>query len=452
MKSAKKRFRSRLWRIGPALMAGAFLMATGAVGQAENWPNLRGPHFNGSSEAGDLPAQWSMTENMAWIADMPGSGSGTPVVWGDRVFVSSTVEGSEDLVGLCVDARTGEILWSKVLSERTQRFARNDQAPCSAATDGRHVYFMFSTGALVALDFDGAEVWRRDLEEDYGILNLQFGYGGSPILFDGKMYLSVIRGVRSYRRGVEIDPEDMYSFLLCINPENGQTIWLHKRPTDAVGESYESYSSPIPCQTDDGWLIVLTGGDYVTAHQPASGEEVWRLAYNPARRDLQRLIASATGGPGLVYASVLRGQTLLAIDLKSEGAITMDDAVWQSSDRQMTPDVSTPLLYNGELYVLNGDRRSLHRLDPRTGETIWDGDLGGSAILRASPTGADGKIYMLNMAGEAIVAATGPEFKILHRIEMGGQDVQASISVTQGRLFIRTSEKLFCVANTPAAE
>jgi len=431
-------------KLGIAIAATILLGLPAAWGGP--WPNWRGPHFNGSADEQGLPDSWTDTENVVWTAPLPGPAASTPAVWDGKVFVSSPVKGGDDLLALCFDARTGRQLWSTALGKSDRNFPRNNLATPSPTTDGHSVFFLYGSGDLAGLDLDGNVVWSRNIEADYGNITCQFGYGSSPMVFDGKLYIPVLRRETAWREPRAGEPFE--SYLLALDPATGKTLWKHVRASDAQDESLDSYATPIPFESGGRTEIVLTGADYVTSHDPATGAELWRYCYAPDRRDTRwRLIPSVVTGAGMVFGVQPRGgNDLFAIKSGGRGLLSQDHIAWTFG--RVTPDVPTPLFYRGNLYVLDGTRHGkvVTCLDPKTGKTRWQGKIGGGGPWRASLTAADGKLYCINEDSEAIVLSAGDEeFKILHRFDMKDEPVQASIAIADGRLFVRTASKLTCV-------
>ena len=431
---------SRRWALGVVWIA--------AVCAAGNWPQWRGPFLNGSSHETGLPSTWTTTENVRWAADMPGPSGATPIVWGDNLFVSSPDQKTKDLLAMCLDADTGAVRWSETVG-KDRRFPMNNMASPSPVTDGRIVCFTYGTGTLVAFDFRGKRLWERSVEKDYGFNALMFGYSSTPLLLDGKLYVTAIRNKdpaqyarRFFPDGASRDPVE--SYLLCLDFGSGKTLWKQDRPTDARGETQEAYVTPIPRQTGGATEILLFGADYLTAHDAGDGRELWRWSgYNPNKINHWRLVPTPVDSNELVYVAGPKHEPFFAIRPGGSGRLGADRVAWTCKTH--TPDASTPLLYDGRLYVLHDDRRLIACLDPATGAVKWQGELGGTAVYRASLTGANGKLYGMNESGEAIVLAAGDELKILHRVDMGKGPARSSIVAANGSLYIRTADRLFCV-------
>jgi len=412
---------------------------------AGNWPQWRGPYLNGSCDEKNLPSTISPTENVKWSTPLPGFSAATPVVWDNYIFLTAADNDSPALYVLCLDARNGDILWQHQAATASVKLAmNNNMATPSPVTDGKQVFFLFGTGDLAAFDFAGKLLWSRQLAQDHGSFNLKFGYSSSPLLYRDKLYVVVLRQDTFYPDFAS-QPGPLDSILLALDTKTGKDLFRHQRPTDAVEESRDAYTTAILYQGKKHAEIILAGGDYVTAHDPETGNELWRLGYNPSHKNMQRLIPSAVPGPGLIYAVVPRGgNPLFAIREGASGLIKWSELAWVFDGP--TPDVCTPLLYQNRLYVLDDNKKTLSCLDPQTGRQIWQDKLGGSAVFRASPTGADDKIYCINENGDAFVLAAGDNFKIISRASFDSKPTRASIVAANGCLFIHTADKLYCIS------
>ena len=285
------------------LVAAGIALFAPTLRAGHDWPQWRGPHFDGSSDATDLPDIIDK-DKVAWTTQLPGVGSGTPVVFGDRIFVSTVDPQSYKLLGTCVSRTDGHILWSKEIGTGFTKNERNNAASPSAVTDGKIVYFYFSTGDLAAFDVEGKPLWQRSIQKDHGTFNILWVYSSSPLLYKGKLYVQVIhRNVAAH--GLDGGPGGVDSYLLALNPQTGQDIWSVIRPSDAVGESRESYATPTPFEHDGRSEIILVGGDCVTAHDAETGKELWRAGgWNPKKENHWRLVPSASfdAQDGLVFA------------------------------------------------------------------------------------------------------------------------------------------------------
>ena len=366
---------------------------TGAQLTADDWPHWRGPFFNGSSEEKNLPEKWSQTENVTWVIDLPGPGSATAVIANGKVFINSTDKNSDALFALCFNASNGEELWRKKLGTSSRNVPRNNLATPSPVTDGRHVYFIFGSGDLAGLDYEGNILWSRNLEKEYGNISQKYGYSSSPLLYDNKLYILVLRRHTAYRvpRSTTLD-----SFILALDAKTGNNIWKQPRKTDAKDETLDSYSSPILYQSPEHLEILVIGASNVTSNDLVTGEELWRYEYPEQRVGMDRNISSPVTGEGLILAVPPRGSMgLLAIKTGGQGILTNENIAWTFNGP--SPDCSTPLYYKGNIYIL-ADRTDgiLTCLDARTGRQKWQGKLGGSSPWWASVTAGDDKLYCIS--------------------------------------------------------
>ena len=427
----------------PRLCLALVLIGVGPTTIAADWAHWRGPEFNGSTKAGRLPTQFSPTNNVRWAATLPGPSAATPVVWGDRVFVSSTDLKTKTLRALALDRRSGKIIWDNEIAPGFNQDERSNLASPSPTTDGERVYFLYGTGDLAAFDFSGKPIWTRNLQKDFGQLVYQWTYGASATLFDGKLIIQVLqRDVAVHGRGAKTEPND--SYLLALDPKTGKDVWRHIRRSDAVAESREAYSTPIP---HDGQLLI-SGGDCLTTHDPRDGRELWRWgSYNLQNRTHMRLVASPTVASNIVLICAPQRFPLFAV--KSGPTNEAATLLWKSESRELFSDTATPLFYGGKFYVLNGDRRTIYRIEPATGQVDWMGDLGGMSKFESSPTAADGKIFFQNMRGDVFVVEAGEKFNLMNVNPMGdGEDgMRSSIAIAGRHLFIRTANKLYCVGD-----
>ncbi|MEQ8764457.1 MAG: PQQ-binding-like beta-propeller repeat protein [Planctomycetota bacterium] len=434
------------------------LLLIGTARVDEDWSHWRGPHFDGSTEAENLPTEFSRTEGVLWKLELPGPGASTPIVSGGRVYLTAIEPEGGQLVAVCVDEATGETLWQKPVSsgyrpkgagEATWIHPRSNYASPSPVTDGRRVVFFFGNGDLMAFSPKGEQLWARNLQKDYGDFCFQWTFSSSPTLFEDRLYLQILQRDEPVR---DIGAADSPSFLLALDPDTGKEIFKHVRPSPAVRESLESYATPIPHVKADGSKeILVVGGDVLTGHDPTTGKELWRWGtWNPGHREVWwRLVPSVVIGDGVALVCAPKKAPVYAVRLGGEGDLGEDGLVWKSDGRPnpVSSDVPTPLFYRGKFYVLSDVNGSISQVAPKTGEVEWTRELPGRALWRSSPTGADGKIWLMNHAGEVTIldAKSGD---ILNRIPMGDEDedrIRSSLAIANDRLFIRTNTHLFCV-------
>ena len=240
-------------------------------------------------------------------------------------------------------------------------------------------------------------------------------------------------------------PGVVESYLLALDASNGKTLWRRVRPTDAQGESTESYSTPLLCEIGGRMEIIMHGGEFATGHDPETGKELWRWEFTPHNRQpWQRTVSSSVFGDGMLYFGRPRWRGLYAIRPVGKGRLKPDALVWKNM--KYANDASTPLLYNGRLYVLCGKTRTIACLAAKTGKVLWSKKLDVKGQFRSSPTAADGKIYFTSMNGDVFVLEAGDEFKQLAKIEMKARNCLSTISISGGKLFLRMPEMLYCIA------
>ena len=429
------------------------LLTAGAF--AQDWPNWRGPNYDGSSPVVGLPQKFSRTENVKWAAPMPGPGAGTPVIWGNYVFVSSTDMKAQNLVAMCLDRKTGKVKWKEIVGSgylpggegnAIQLDSRSNYASPSPVTDGKRVVFFFGNGDLAAFTPEGKKLWARNLQRDYGDFCFQWTFSSSPQLYEGRLFMQILQRNQSVGgRG----KDGSESFLLALDPATGKQLWKQARPTQARFESFEAYSTPIPYVHNGRKELIIAGGDVLTGHDPATGRELWRWGtWNPGHRQpAWRLVPSPVAGGGVVLACAPKRAPVYAAKAGATGTLSDAGLVWRSEDRSpVTSDVPTPLFYKGKFYVLSDVRRSLSCVNPADGKVLWSVEVPGSEVCWGSPTGADGRIYLLSLAGEVFVFDTASG-KLLDTVAMaeGEGDIRSTIAAAHGCLFIRTNSKLYCI-------
>jgi len=417
---------------------------------AEDWPQWRGPQQNGSTVETDLPTEWSTTDNVAWAADLPGCSASTPIVAGGQIYLTCVDASTEKLLCICLDQASGEILWRYELEGDVRRDGRSTFAAPSAVSDGEAVVFFFSNGELIRFRKDGLMQWKRNIQNDYGTFAFLWTFAASPMLYEGKVYIQVLqRDVPVDGRGFADRPNE--SYILAIDYETGETVWRQVRPCEANAESKESFSTPVIAEINGRDQLLIIGGDDLTGHDPQTGKELWRWGtWNPERIGHWRLVPSPVAGDGIVLACGPKRAPIFAIQPGDDSGQLSDDAItWLSAEvRDVTSDVPTPAFYDGDFFVLSDVQKKLARIDTTTGEVEWMIDTPGRGKYEASPTAADGKIYIFNFDGDATVvdAVSG---EILNTISMdepeNGEVCRATIVAAGGQLFIRTTRTLYCI-------
>ena len=398
---------------------------------ADNWPQWRGPELNGVSREKGLPVKWSPAENIAWKLPMPSRSGATPIIWNDRIFLNVALhDGEGELELWCVDRNKGEILWKRPLGGGNNRQRKQNMSSPSPVTDGTHVWVMTGTGVLKAFDFAGTELWVRDIQKDYGRFGLNWGYASSPLLHGDALFVQVLHGMKT----------DDPSYVLRIDKATGRTVWRVERPTDAIMESPDSYTTPALLKYGSTTEIVVTGGDVVTGHDPATGRELWRSrGLNPQNNPNYRIVASPVVAGGLVIAPT-RENPMLALKPGGRGDITESHRAWSF---ERGPDVPTPVSDGKHLYVVN-DRGIVHCLELESGRVVYGPERLKPGTYSASPVLADGRIYVTNEDGLTSVFLTGPKFEVVAENPIEEYTL-STFAISNGQLFLRTEKHLYAI-------
>jgi outer membrane protein assembly factor BamB len=412
-----------------ALAVAVLAAAQGAPARGGDWPHWRGPERTGSSPERALPVRWTATENIAWTLALPSGSGSTPIVSGERVYLS-VVDGG--VVALwCVDRPTGRVSWKAAVGSAEGHAHRkhNMSSPSPVVGDGL-VFAMTGNGALKGFSADGKEIWARDLQQDYGKFGLQWGYGSSPLLEGGTLYVQVLHGSHTQAP----------SYLLGLEPRTGKTRFRVERRTPATRESPDAYTTPAVARRGREIEIVVTGGDVVTGHDPQTGREFWRASgLNPGDEGNYRIVASPVAVGEIVVAPT-RVRPMLTLRAFGRGDVSTSHRLW-SFDRG--PDVPTPAT-DGELLYVVTDRGVLYCLELRTGKVVYGPERLAVGTYSASPLLADGKLYLTNEDGLTSVVKAGPAFEVLGENPLPGFTI-SSPAAAGGQLFLRTKEALYCI-------
>jgi len=415
-----------------------FLLASPS--QAENWPTWRGPDHNSLSSETGLATTWSKTEGVRWRLPLPGPGPSTPVVWGERIFLTSATASGEggEVVLLAVD-RAGEVLWQRPLGKENYdaRQGESNAASPSPTTDGKHVWAMTGTGVLAAFTVDGEELWRQDLQELYGKIDLYFGHSSTPLVHNGLVFVQLLHG----------DAQ----LVLAFDAATGKEVWKQDRPSKAQRESLQSYASPIPWTGGGEPQVLIHGSDVLTAHRLEDGKELWRVgglndpeSYNPA----YRFVTSPTVAEGLLIVPSAKNGPVVGVEpgkAAGDGAGAKPFERWRN-DRG-TPDVCSPLIHDGLVY-LNRSNGALVVLDAATGATVYQERIH-EARHRASPVYADGKVYLSGSDGTVTVLRAGRKLEVLAKNSME-ERIAASLAISDGTIYLRTYEALYAIGGSSA--
>jgi outer membrane protein assembly factor BamB len=442
-------------RIALTLIVGISLAVAGVSVFSEtvaagNWPQWRGPDGSGISNEKNLPSEWGPTKNIKWKTAIDGRAHSSPIVWGNRVFLTTAVEGAvvpgakavkhtieggeeflhPDSVGadrkhmfkvICLDRESGKILWQSTAWEGTpydNRHRKSSYAASTPATDGKLVYAFFGTEGLYAYDFKGNLAWKAQLG-NLGTVGM--GTGTSPILFDNLVI-------------VQCDEENgEASFIVALDKKTGKEAWRTARKVQV------SWSTPLLARTSTRAELITSGTEAVIAYDPATGKELWRhkgvesnaIPSPVANSEMTFLVA---GFPAKIAMAIRLGQNG---DLNGTPNVPWTYA-------KGTAYVPSPILYGDYLY-LTTDRGILTCIDAKTGEVKYEGGrIPIPATFTASPVAFEGKILMTSEDGDTFIVKAGPKHEILGTNSVG-EPVYASPAIADGRIFIRGEKNLYCI-------
>jgi outer membrane protein assembly factor BamB len=407
------------------------------------WPQWRGPYATGVSKQADPPLEWSETKNVRWKIEIPGRGSGSPVVWGDRLFVLSAVPKGVDAaatheprgmvtprlvhryVVMAIDRRDGKVLWEQTAREAPPTEGAHPDngtfSSSSAVTDGQHVIASFESQGLYAYDMNGKLAWEKDLGDKQ--MRNEFGEGSTPVLHG--RYLVVVWDHQGE------------SFIVSLDKATGAEVWRAKR------DEIDSWATPLVVEHDGRAQVVTAGMNKLRSYDLETGRIVWESAgvtMNP--------IPSPVAGDGMVFVtSGFRGNSLKAIRLaEAKGELTGAPALAWSFDRD-TPYVPSPLLHEGIIYFLKTNSGVLSAFDAKTGKPHYQIQrLEGVPNVFSSPVAAAGRVYIVGREGTTAVVKPGPTFELL-RTNTLDDHFDASPALVERSMYLRGVKYLYCLSH-----
>ena len=417
--------REGIMRHSQVLLLSLVFLATKA--RADNWPAWRGPHSTGVSDEKNLPLTWSATQNIRWKVSLPGPGNSTPIVWGERVFLTQALDGSKRRAIIAFNRADGKKLWQQEVPCKTTETTHPQNPPCSGSpvTDGSAVYAHLGSGGVLACDLDGKQLWHRDL----GPVLHRWGNGASPILY--KDLLIVFHGP-----GVP-------AFLTGLDRKTGKTIWK-KEETAINSPIFGTWSTPVIVSAGkrDELIMPLPGnkiggeGEF-KGYDPATGKELWRCGGLGTEVYAMPILSSSAD---LIVGISGHNGPLMAIRPGGDGDVTASHRIWREAAKN-PQRIGSGIIHEGRLYLANAPG-FVECIDIRSGKSLWNervgGNLWGSLLL------ADGKLHVSNVEGETFVLAAGPKFQLL-ATNVIKEPTYAALAVSNGELFLRTYEHLYCI-------
>jgi outer membrane protein assembly factor BamB len=416
---------------------GLMVSFAGFVARAENWPCFRGPTRQGVSGETNLPLTWTATENVRWKTAIPGESWASPIVWGERVFVTTALDGGAACHVLALSSEHGQLLWDKELFKQTagHKNGRNTYATPTPCTDGERVYAVFGDGSVAAVDFSGSIQWVNRDFPFYG----EHGLGTSPILWQDLVIMA--------RDGSHPPPDTGpgwhtpwdQAYILALDKRTGSVRWKASR-----GLSRLSHVVPAVWTPPNGPAQVISGaGDVVQGFDAITGQRIWS-----STNIGEGVVPSIVLGDEVAFTASGWGgrESIKAFHLQGKGDLGESNLAWEQSKGM--PHIPSFLYVKPYLYTVTESGTAMC-LQAQTGEIVWQERLGGN--FSASPVYAESRIYFLSDQGETVVIDSGAHFKALARNPLG-EKTQASMAIAQGRLFIRTEKNVYCFSALQSAK
>ncbi|MBT3481609.1 MAG: PQQ-binding-like beta-propeller repeat protein [Opitutales bacterium] len=412
---------------------GILICAHNCSAIAANWTSWRGETQNGTSDSA-VPASFSEDKNLAWKAELPGRGCSTPIVWGNRIFVTTEID---QLDGIIAFDWSGKELWRETLGQiRPGRGKRvGSGANSSPITDGKRLFVYFKSGNFAAFSLKGMLLWKTNLNERYGEDKLWWDQGTSPVFAGGNIVIPVMQ--------TEGD-----SYLVSFDKDSGKEIWKTPRNYETAPESGDAYTSPHVLKIDGVETIICWGSNYLTGHDAKTGTLLWEVdGFNPEEKKNWRVIASATITDNVAVVPYARGHTLAGIDLESRGKAKR----WLWKHDNIGTDAATPITKDGKVYVLKDagiGRGKVTCIEARSGNTLWESMLPRSAkIFYASPILAGDSLVIPREDGVVFTAKVTPNGLTDIVESFLFETIIASPVAVNDKLLLRSDQHLFCFEN-----
>ncbi len=386
--------------------------------QGQNWPGWRGPNGDGSSIEKNLPVEWDSVKNVLWKRKVPGTGHSSPIIWEDKLFITSAIPGTNEKKLLCYDALNGNLLWQRTVVKAAleKKHADNSFASGTPATDGKLVYVSFldvEDIVVAAYDFSGTKIW----EQRPGKFQSPHGYSCSPVIYKDKL---IINGISKGD-----------NFFAALDKTDGQIIW--KKVQENLSHSF---STPFIRTMSGKTQLILLGNKEIGSYNPDDGSRYWHVSgpsedfcSTPVYNEKHDLLIVSTAWPRRI---------LSAIHIDGSGDVTETHVAWQTMQGAMY--VPSPVCTDDYLYTTMTSG-VVYCTDIATGDSLWTKNMGKQY---ASPVLADGLVYMPNDEGVMTVLKPGPSFEMVARNDIG-EGMIASAAISNGKIFLRGEEHLFCI-------
>lgn len=407
-----------------------------------DWPQWRGPYGNSVADDTALPLAWNDRAGVQWKVELPGAGTSTPAIALGAIFISS--QDGDKLLLTRVDQKTGAIVWSRevgtgetprnVQGRGAQKFHDiHNLASPSPVTDGKTVVAHFGNGLLAAYDYDGKELWKRNLADDYGKYTIWWGHANSPVIYKNLVISVCMQD--SLADLPEHADKPAASYVVAHDLATGRVRWHVPRKTAAKSEECDSYTTPVLYDDAAGTRLVVMGANELTAYDPGNGKEIWKLPKLVGGRT----VTGPTIGDGMVYVTIGARGPMLAVKIGGTGELARTSVAWEH--RRGTSDTCCPVLWDHLLFTVTDDGIA-RCFDAAVGSIKWEKRLKGD--FKASPVAADGRIYFLNTAGHCTVVPATQRFEKLAENQIDDKTI-ASPAVSNSHIYIRGQKKLYAI-------
>lgn len=401
------------------LLISAFSILLVISAKTQNWPCWRGPNGDGTSTETNLPVKWDSETNVIWKTEVPGSGYSSPVIWENKLFLTSALTDIHERILLCYDKNKGKLLWKTTVLDAPLENKHNDNSYASGtpATDGKYVYVSFLDGEfafVAAYDFEGNKIWEQRPGKFYS----PHGYSCSPVIYNDRLIIN----------GNSLGDD---SFLAALNKNDGSVAWKVHQDNPA-----HSFSTPVFREMAGKMQMIFGGNKQVTSYNPDDGSRYWWV--DGPSEDFCSTPVYSPKHDLVLFSSAWPQRILLAIKPDGNGNVTDSKVVWQTKEGAFY--VPSPVC-TGDYLFSTMTSGNVHCIDVATGKTLWKESLGKQY---PSPVLAGGLVYMPNDEGVITVIKPGPVFEAVSRNPIG-EKMNASPAISNGRIYLRGEKHLFCI-------
>jgi outer membrane protein assembly factor BamB len=417
-------------------------ICTAATALGANWPAWRGPEANGVTSEPQLPSEWSDSKNIRWKTPLPDRGNSTPIVWGNRVFITQSIDAENRRTVMSFDRANGKLLWQTGLTYKEDDKTHEANPLCSASpvTDGERVIAYFGSAGVYCYDFAGKELWRREL----GKQQHEWGYGSSPVLHGGLCFVYHGPGPGAQ--------------LLALDSKTGKTVWKFEEPPAKTAQRSDGFkgkepgyvgtwSTPIIIKSGEREELIMSFPNHLVAFDPKTGKQLWTCdGLNPL------IYASPIYGEGLVVSMGGFFGSTIGVKPGGSGDVSGSARVWRE-ERAKKNRCGSGVIAGGRIFLVNMEG-FIECVDLKTGNQLWEerlprqrakGESWSSTLLVGD------RVYAVNQSGEVTVFKAGPQFEVVSVNSIGDELTNASLVPSNGELFLRTHKHLWCISGEKTA-